>query len=256
MRILLTNDDGVYAPGLAAIHATLAAQHQVTVVAPETEQSAVGHAITLVDPIRVRPLGPRTGFQGWAVTGTPADCVKLAVSELLKEPPELVVSGINLGANVGVNVLYSGTVSAATEAAILGLPAMAISLGTHQDPDFSYAAQVGAHLCGQHRGLGLPPEVVLNVNVPALPAERIQGLAWTRQSEARLVERFLPRTDPRGHTYYWQAGETMGQEGDLATDYPALLAGYVTLTPVHHDLTHHRLLERLRQEPISLPPTE
>jgi len=253
MRILLTNDDGVYAPGLAALHAALAAAHAVTVVAPETEQSAVGHAITLANPIRVRRLGPRTGFAGWAVTGTPADCVKLAVNELMPQPPELVVSGINLGANVGVNVLYSGTVSAATEAAILGLPAMAISLGTHRDPDFGYAARVAAGLAGDFAGLGLPAGVILNVNVPPLRADQVKGVVWTRQSNARLVERFLRRTDPRDQVYYWQAGETMGSEGDLSTDFPALLAGYVTLTPVRHDLTDHAALKALHLKTLQLP---
>ena len=253
MRLLLTNDDGVYAPGLAALHAALAPLHEVTVVAPETEQSAVGHAITLADPIRVRRLGPRTGFNGWAITGTPADCVKLAVSELLPQPPELVLSGINLGANVGVNLLYSGTVSAASEAAILGLPALAFSLGSLKSPDFTYAGAVAAHLVGLYHSLGVPAGVPLNVNVPALPPSKIKGIRFTRQSQARLVERFLRRSDPRGHTYYWQAGETMGSEGDLETDYPALLAGYVTITPVRLDLTDQELLSRLRGQELGLP---
>ena len=245
MRILLTNDDGVYAPGLAALHAALKACHEVTVVAPETEQSAVGHAITLSDPIRVRPLGPRTGFAGYAVSGTPADCVKLALHELLPQKPELVVSGINLGANLGVNLLYSGTVSAATEAAIQDLPAMAVSLGTLRDPDFSLAARFMAGLIEKLPQLDIPLRVSLNVNVPALAEEKIKGVRFTRQSDARLMERFIKRTDPRGHTYFWQAGETMGTEGDLETDFPALRAGYITITPVNHDLTHLNTLERL-----------
>jgi 5'-nucleotidase len=253
MRLLLTNDDGVYAPGLAALHAALAAEHEVMVVAPETEQSAVGHAITLADPIRVRRLGPRTGFDGWAVTGTPADCVKLALSELLPQAPELVVSGINLGANVGVNLLYSGTVSAATEAAILGLPGVAFSLGTLKDADFTYAGAVAAHMVGLYPSLGLPTHVSLNVNVPPLPAHKVKGIRFTRQSKARVGERFLRRTDPRGRIYYWQAGETMGTDGDLDTDYPALLAGYVTVTPVRHDLTHEDMLSHLGSLCLELP---
>jgi 5'-nucleotidase len=254
MRILITNDDGVYAPGLLALHRALAREHQVHTVAPETEQSAVGHAITLADPIRIRRLGPRTGMDGWAVSGTPADCVKLAVNQLLPEPPELVVSGINLGANVGVNLLYSGTVSAATEAAILGLASIAVSLDTHHDPDFSFAAAFAAHLAGRHAGLGLPPATPLNVNVPARPRAEIRGVRFCRQSQARLVERFIRREDPRGHVYYWQAGETMGREGDVETDHAALEAGWVTITPVRQDLTHGPALEGLAERELGLPP--
>ena len=143
MRLLITNDDGAYAPGLKALHRALSPEHEVWVVAPETEQSAVGHAITLADPIRVHRLTQESGLKGWAITGTPADCVKLAVHELLPAPPQMVLSGINQGANVGVNLLYSGTVSAATEGAILGLPAMSLSLATHEPFDFSYAASSG-----------------------------------------------------------------------------------------------------------------
>ncbi len=259
MRLLLTNDDGVYAPGLAALHAALAGEHEVVVVAPETEQSAVGHAITLADPIRVRRLGPRTGFDGWAITGTPADCVKLAVSELLPQAPDLVVSGINLGANVGVNVLYSGTVSAASEGSILGLPSVALSLAftpaTLDNPDFSFAAGFATYLVEQYPSLGLPPEVSLNVNFPPLPGEKVKGVRFTRQSNARLKERFHRRTDPRGHLYFWQGGEMMGRDGDAATtDFPALLAGYVTVTPVRHDLTHEDILKSLGQVSLGLPP--
>jgi len=254
MRLLLTNDDGAYAPGIKALHRALAPEHEVWVVAPETEQSAVGHAITLADPIRVHPLTPESGMSGWAVTGTPADCVKLALRELLPGPPDMVISGINQGANVGVNLLYSGTVSAATEGAIMGLAAMSISLASHEASDFGYAARVAVHLADAWEGLGVPPGVSLNVNVPALPPSQIKGLRFTRQSRAILSESFLRRTDPRGHTYYWQAGEKMGTEGDGQTDYPALLKGYVTITPVKHDLTHQQALETLGRHGLELPP--
>ena len=245
MRLLITNDDGAYAPGIKALHRALNQDHEVWVVAPETEQSAVGHAITLVDPIRVHPLTPETGMTGWAV--------KLALRELLDEPPEMVISGINLGANVGVNLLYSGTVSAATEGAILGLPAISISLGTLTQPDFSHAAAFAAHLVKQYSDLQVPLGVSLNVNVPALPASQIKGVRFCRQSTARLQEKFLKRQDPRGHLYYWQAGETMGTQGDGQTDYPALLEGYVTITPVGHDLTRHGVLSDIRGADVGLP---
>lgn len=253
MRLLITNDDGVYAPGLLALHQALAQDHQVQVVAPETEQSCVGHALTVADPIRVRTLGPRTGMQGWAVAGTPADCVKLALAELLEQPPHMVVSGINLGSNVGVNLLYSGTVSAASEAAIYHLPAMAVSLDTRGQADFTYAARVAAHLVGLHPALGLPPTVPLNVNVPALPPEQIRGVRVVPQSLGRVQERFVRRQDPRGGIYYWQDGEIMRFE-DGQTDHGALMEGYVTITPVRHDLTHHQALNSLRQGQFDLPP--
>jgi 5'/3'-nucleotidase len=253
MRLLITNDDGAYAPGIKALHRALSAEHQVWVVAPETEQSAVGHAITLVDPIRVHPLAPESGMAGWAISGTPADCVKLALHELLDQEPQMVISGINLGANVGVNLLYSGTVSAATEGAIMGLPAISISLATHAEFDFSYAAAFAAHLVNSYNDLRVPAGVSLNVNVPALPAGRIKGVRFCRQSTARLHERFLKRQDPRGHVYYWQAGEKMGIEGDGQTDYPALLEGYVTITPVGHDLTKHGTLAELSSSALELP---
>jgi len=254
MKILLTNDDGVYAPGLAALHAALSGAHELRVVAPETEQSAVGHAITLADPIRVRRLGSRTGFNGWAVNGTPADCVKLAVNQLLPERPDLVVSGINRGANVGVNLLYSGTVSAATEASILGLKAIAVSLNSHAAADYGFAARFVAHLVRRLPQLPASPLTPLNVNVPDLPADQIKGVLFTRQSQARLVENFIEREDPRGQTYYWQAGETMGQDIGLETDFSALRAGYVAITPIRHDMTHDPALAELRRFDLDLPP--
>ncbi len=251
MRLLLTNDDGVYAPGLAALHAALAGDHQVTVAAPETEQSAVGHSITIADIIRVRPLRPSTGMHGWAVLGTPADCVKLALAELMEQPPDLVISGINLGANVGVELLYSGTVSAATEAAICQVPAVAISLDARAEADFTTAARFAATLVEHHRSLGLPPSVSLNVNVPHLPAEQIKGVRFLRQSMGRLRENFLERVDPRGRTYYWMDGEII--EPDPGSDHDHLVQGYIAITPVSHDMTHRAALGRLAKVVLDFP---
>ena len=248
MRILITNDDGVYAPGLAALYQSLKAEHQVVIAAPETEQSAVGHAITLSDPIKVRPLGPPQGFEGWAVYGTPADCVKLALSQLLDYTPELVVSGINRGSNTGFNLLYSGTVSAASEAALLGVPSIAVSLDSHDvNADFSFAGQVACRVAALLPQWNLPPATPLNVNVPCMPAERIKGFRFAYQSQSRFIERFVPRTDPRGNTYYWQAGDTAKDASNGQSDQAALEAGYVSLTPIKLDLTHHTLLESLRR---------
>ncbi|MBN1104099.1 MAG: 5'/3'-nucleotidase SurE, partial [Deltaproteobacteria bacterium] len=173
MQILLTNDDGIYAPGLMALYQELKGEMEVTIVAPEAEMSAVGHAITLASPLRVRKVRRNGSFFGFGVKGTPADCVKIAVQELLKSPPDIILSGINLGANVGVNVLYSGTVSAATEGAFLGIRSAAISLDARQDPDFRFAARFTREVIRFMEDFGLRERAALNVNIPGLPPEQI-----------------------------------------------------------------------------------
>lgn len=246
MRILLTNDDGIMAPGLAALHHRLRGEHEVRVVAPETERSAAGHAITLADPLRVKPFrGPR-GFTGHAVNGTPADCVKIAVRAILEQPPELVISGINAGANVGTNVLYSGTVSAATEAGLLGIPAMAISV-KGKPKNYRPAAEIAALLAGHIRERGLPEGVSLNVNVPNLPADKIKGIRITRMGKYRVTEFFDKRVDPRENVYYWQAAEATESDSGLdeEVDDGALRAGFVSVTPLFPDLTSHAFLKKL-----------
>jgi 5'-nucleotidase len=246
LTILLTNDDGIFAPGLITLYQELRLLGEVEVVAPESEQSAVGHAISLVTPLRVKQVALPGGGKGWAVSGTPADCVKIALAELLQDPPELVVSGINLGPNVGINVLYSGTVSAATEAAMLGVKAVALSLNTYKDADFPAAARLAREVIAQVRHWPLPEKVCLNINLPALPEEQIKGVRLTRQDTGRLVERFQRRVDPREHVYYWLAGINEHRPLDSDTDYGALAQGYVTITPIHHDLTHYATLKSLQ----------
>jgi len=250
MNILVTNDDGIFSPGLAALYQELCSLGDVMVVAPESEQSAVGHAISLSHPLRVRKIALDGGVSGWAVSGTPADCVKIALAELLPRPPDLVVSGINLGPNVGINVLYSGTVSAATEAAILGVRALALSLNTYKDPNFSQAARLAREvLAWLLTWPGWTSEICLNVNLPILPREQIRGFKITRQDVGPLVEHFERRVDPRERIYYWLAEINERREPDLDTDYGALQAGYVSITPIHHDLTHYPSLEGLLDLP-------
>jgi 5'-nucleotidase len=245
MRILLTNDDGIHAPGLCALYETLKEDHEVFVVAPDSERSAVGHAITLTDPLRVRTIKRNRLPFGWAISGTPADCVKLGVHELVEGPIDLVLSGINQGANVGINVLYSGTVSAATEAAILGITSMAISLDEYREPDFCFAAYFSNDLVSWIKNAGLAPRVAINVNFPSLPPHRIRGVKVTRQGTARLQERFNRRIDPRGNTYFWQASATLaGTEAD-DVDSIALRQGYISLTPIQFDLTSYQSLTSL-----------
>ncbi len=241
-RILISNDDGIYAPGIQAMYEAVKDLGEVTVVAPAGEQSAVGHAITLSDPIKAKPISRPDGFRGYAVGGTPADCVKLAVCALLPKPPDLVLSGINLGPNTGISVIYSGTVSAATEGVILGIPSVAISLGSYQKPRWDVAARVARQIAQHVLRVGLPPDTLLNVNVPNLPAKQIRGYRTTLMGRSRFVEKFDRRTDPQGNVYYWMDGELelLGDEGE--TDIIAVREGFVSLTPIWFDLTHRAAL--------------
>lgn len=248
MRYLLTNDDGIYAKGLSALYQELSKDADCLIVAPEVEQSAVGHAITLFRPLMVRRAKKNGNFLGYAVTGTPADCVKIGVRELSEKPVDLVVSGINAGANVGINVIYSGTVSAATEGVILGIPSMAISLDAYENADFSFAARFARKMAAfilkdyQNR------HVALNVNVPALPEEKIKGVVVAKQGRARLIENFEKRVDPRENTYYWLAGETqLSDDEDVDSDACALRRGMITITPIYYDLTRYDVLDDLRE---------
>ncbi len=247
MLFLLTNDDGIYARGLAALREELSKDGECLIVAPETEQSAVGHAITITRPLMVRRARKNGSFWGYAVSGTPADCVKIGIRELAERPVDLVVSGVNLGANVGINVIYSGTVSAATEGAILGVPSLAVSLDTHRDADFSFAARFARKMARFMLRENPLKDIPLNVNVPAIPEKEIKGIVVVKQGRARLMETFEKRVDPRDNIYYWLAGETQLSEGDGAdSDARALRRGMITVTPIYYDLTRHDALAALR----------
>lgn len=256
MRFLLTNDDGIYARGLGALYQELSRDADCLVVAPEIEQSAVGHAITIAKPLMVRPARKNGQFMGWAVAGTPADCVKIGLRELSDKPVDLVVSGINLGANVGINVLYSGTVSAATEGAILGVPSIAVSLGTHsRDADFGFAARFARKVARFMLEHNPNRHIPLNVNVPAIPEKDVQGIVVTRQGQARLMEQFEKRVDPRENVYYWLAGETqVADSEDNGTDFLALRNGMISITPIYYDLTRYDVMEELRETIGKLAP--
>lgn len=246
MRILLTNDDGIFAKGIETLYLALAEEHEVTVVAPETEQSAVGHAITWLNPLRVNTVNRNGGFFGYALTGTPADCVKIAVNELLEMRPQLVVSGINQGANVGVNVIYSGTVSAATEAAVLGIPSIAVSIDSFGPTDFGPAARFIPKLAALVEKEGLPPGISLNVNVPNLPADKLRGVRITHQGSMKCLEKYDRRMDPRNHTYYWLCNSAIESDDNPDADSSALAAGYISITPIQHDLTSYPTLDKLK----------
>ena len=246
LKVLLTNDDGIYAPGLFALYQELKSDFDVCIVAPESEMSAVGHAITLYSPLRVQEIHRNGGFFGYAVTGTPADCVKIAVRELLDTPPDIILSGINLGANVGIDVLYSGTVSAATEGAFLGIKSAAVSLDTRKKPDFRFAAQFSKKIIHFMKQNGLNQGTALNVNIPAIPTDDITGICIAKQGTPRMNERFERRTDPRGNVYYWLVGERVIGNGTEDNDYVLLKQKKITITPITCDLTSVDDIERLK----------
>ncbi|RMG66985.1 MAG: 5'/3'-nucleotidase SurE [Calditrichaeota bacterium] len=245
-KILVTNDDGIFAPGIFALSQAMEAVGEVYVVAPDAERSAVGHAITLSDPLRVWEFEKNGSFFGWAVNGTPADCVKLAVKALLDFKPDLVVSGINLGPNTAMNVIYSGTVSAATEGTILGIPSIAFSLSTFRKTDFSFAQKVARQVARQVLQNGLPEDTLLNVNIPALPESEIKGIKITRQGKGRYEEILEKRVDPMKRTYYWLGGKKLILDTDEDVDEVAVMNGYVSITPLHYDLTDYRFLKQLK----------
>lgn len=254
MRILITNDDGIYAPGILALRRELLPIAEVTVVAPERPRSASGHAITLHKPLRIDTVALPGGGAGYASNGTPSDCVTLGLDVVLGGQADLVLSGINKGANLGFDLTYSGTVSAAMEAAILGVPSIALSVaGDNPTDDFSVAARFARRLVQVVASEGLDRWTLLNVNVPALPEDRIRGVRITRQGRTQYTDRFDSRTDPWGRPYYWFCG-TLKEEGpDAGSDLHAVSEGWVSVTPIRLDMTAEGMLERMRGWNLSLP---
>jgi 5'-nucleotidase len=248
-QILVCNDDGIDAPGIAALVKEMKRLGDVTVVAPHQQQSAVGHAITMNSPLRVRKYYKHGRFFGYSVSGTPADCVKIAVRAILKRPPDLVVSGVNHGSNTAISVIYSGTVSAATEGTILGIPSIAVSLTTYAPADFTIPAQFARQIGATVLRRGLPEGTLLNINVPHLPASRIRGARITRQGKAIWNDTFDARRDPANKEYYWLTGGLQNVDKDLLYDEAAVRAGYISVTPIQYDLTDENMMEVLRRWP-------
>ncbi|BAY64858.1 stationary-phase survival protein SurE [Calothrix brevissima NIES-22] len=250
MKLLISNDDGVSALGIRTLANSLAeAGHDVTVVCPDRERSATGHGLTLHQPIRAEIVESifHPNVKAWACDGTPSDCVKLALWALLESPPDLVLSGINQGANLGTEILYSGTVSAAMEGIIEGLPSIAFSLASHTYKDYQAAARFAQNLVAQLAAKPLPELMLLNVNIPPVKWEEIAGVAITRQGVRRYVDVFDKRVDPRGKTYYWLTGEVLEDveppEGlnlpqHIPIDVHVIRKNYISVTPLQYNLTY------------------
>jgi 5'-nucleotidase len=254
LRVLLTNDDGITSPGLLALARAVSRMAAIFVVAPEHERSAASHAITLHKPLRAtRTALPGMDVPAWATNGTPADCVVLGLLDLLAQPPDVVVSGINAGANLGMDLVYSGTVSGAVEAALFGIAAIAVSVAAFHDIHWEPAADFAARLVRQVASHALPPDTFLNVNLPNRPAGGIGGVEITRQSARRYVSRIEKRSDPRGRDYYWLTGSIDSEDSPAGTDAWAVAQGRISVTPLRLDMTFEGLEPVLRSWGLTAP---
>lgn len=244
MNIMVTNDDGINAAGIRALAEAMAELGTVTVIAPDRERSAVGHSLTLHSPLRIFEL-----HKGWyAVDGTPTDCVNMGVHNMLPIIPDLVVSGINHGANLGDDITYSGTVAAAMEAYLMGIPAIAFSLATFvPSNNFRDAARIAVQVARQVIANGLPTDTFLNVNIPDYPGDRILPPLITRQGKRSFTGKIIDKTDPRGRKYFWVGSENPQYQDDSGTDFHAINRGHVSVTPLHLDLTNHKSLTILSE---------
>ena len=253
LSILVSNDDGIFSDGLSTLVKELQAFADVVIVAPETQQSAVGHAITVHRPLRVREVQKEGKFFGYAVDGTPADCVKLAIRHVLPQKPDLVISGINHGSNTAISVIYSGTVSAATEGTILGIPSFAVSLTSFEsNVDFTYAAKFSSTLALLVAEKGLPNGTLLNVNIPPLTSSEIQGVVITRQGKSIWDDQFEARRDPGNRQYFWLKGELVELDEEEDIDQRAILNNKISITPIQFDLTNYAMIEEMRKWKITL----
>src|SRR5919109_5027905 len=235
MIILLSNDDGIHSDGIIVLEKTLQSIGEIYTVPPDRAQNSMSHALTLHRPLRVYEVGARK----LAVDGTPTDCVKLALTGLLPVRPDLVVSGINKGPNLGDDIIYSGTVSAALEGALLGIPAIAVSLVTFENFQFEGAADFTATLIERLQAKGIPGDMLLNVNVPSGPKKDIKGWCYTQQGKRHYSENIVERVDPRGKKYYWIGGDDLGFAQDEGTDCVAVHDGYISVTPLQVDFTNY-----------------
>ena len=246
MKILVSNDDGIDSLGISALVKSLKEIAEVTVVAPQNEQSAVGHAITMKIPLRIFSYYKNGDFFGYAIDGTPADCVKIGIRNIMEAPPDLVISGINHGSNTAINIIYSGTVSAAREAAIMDVPSIAISVTNHAAKDFTYAANIAQALALKMMKNTLPLGTLLNVNVPDVPENEINGIVLTKQGKSKWDDIYEKRKDPYGRDYYWLTGNLLEADKNDDIDQVAIKKNFVSITPIHFDLTDYETFKKMK----------
>lgn len=250
MKILVSNDDGILSNGIRALIEGLSPYHDVYVVAPDRERSAAGHSLTLHTPLRVEEVDPKYGAKKcWMTTGTPGDCVKLAVNAILseEEKPDMVISGINHGPNLGADILYSGTVSCAMEGAMMGYPSIATSLASlrNEYEDFKFASEFVTELLNRLDKYKIPPKTILNVNIPGLEKEDIAGIAITELGNRIFTDGYEKRVDPRGKVYYWMAGELITEPENASTDIAAIRNNKISITPVTYEMTRKNIMQDL-----------
>ncbi len=251
MRVLITNDDGIHASGIQTLAKHFASFATVTVVAPDRQQSATSHSITLHKPLHVDEVHLGSSIRAYQVNGTPADCVKLALGALCEDAPDLVLSGVNSGANLGLDIVYSGTASAAAEAVLQGFKAIALSV-TKPPFDFTASVRIAENLAHQVIQHGLTADTYLNVNIPPLPYDELKGIVVTRIGVRKYKNAYERRTDPLGRNYYWQAGKIVKVHNEQDTDVHAIEAGKVSVTPVHFDFTNGQSLVTLNSWQLTL----
>lgn len=250
MKILISNDDGISANGIRILAETLACEHEVYVVAPNQERSAAGHSLTLHTPLRVEEIEPFKGVKKcWKTSGTPGDCVKIAVCAILdeSEKPDLVISGINHGPNFASDILYSGTVSCAVEGAMLGIPSISVSLASlkFEEENFIFGAKFILGLIKKLKNYKFKPKTILNINIPGLPHEDIAGVAVVPLGGRTFTNTYEKRVDPRGKVYYWLAGDFINNPDETDTDIAAVRSNKISITPISYDMTKKELMPEL-----------
>lgn len=243
MRILISNDDGIQAHGINALANALSKEHDVYVIAPNSERSAAGHSLTLHMPLRVEEVRPTFhAKRAWSISGTPGDCIKIGINAILseEEKPDIIISGINHGPNLGADILYSGTVSAALEGAVQGYPSIAVSIfgNGHKPEEFTYAANFVAKFLPRVKDLTFPKKTILNINVPSVPDSEIKGVLATKIGSRMYTDTYEKRFDPRQKAYYWMAGEMITRKENDNSDISAVLNNYVSITPITFESTH------------------